>query len=120
MTVCDHCNQCKCEIGRGRTCPQFDVKKNPNAFEMWKREREEAAAKYAAEVWMGQRREHEFDCPIEECTIPRRERDILCVRHYKMLPHDYKKMLFEPDPVKLKANLAVVFGYIDDVDKPPR
>lgn len=40
--VCYHCNQCKCEIKRGRSCPGFDVKKNPEAFTRWKQKREEA------------------------------------------------------------------------------
>lgn len=33
---CEQCNQCKCDIGRKRICPGFDVKKDPIAFEHWK------------------------------------------------------------------------------------
>lgn len=112
--VCWNCNQCKCEIGRKRTCPYFDVKKNPQRFEEWKREREEDKTREAVEIWAGKSGDHLFDCPIEDCTIGRRERDILCVKHYKMIPYEYRQMLFEKDESKLRSNLAVVFGYIDD------
>jgi hypothetical protein len=30
---CPNCNQCKCEIGRRKRCPNFDTKKNSVAFQ---------------------------------------------------------------------------------------
>lgn len=39
--VCYYCNQCKCEIGRKKVCPSFDVRKNPQKFEEWKKDREQ-------------------------------------------------------------------------------
>lgn len=33
---CEQCNQCKCEIGRVRVCPQFDTKKHPQQHMRWK------------------------------------------------------------------------------------
>lgn len=38
---CEECSQCKCEIGRRRVCPGFNVKRYPKAFAKWKVRREE-------------------------------------------------------------------------------
>jgi len=40
--VCYWCNQCKCEIGRKRVCPGFNVKKDPKRFASWQLAREQA------------------------------------------------------------------------------
>lgn len=37
---CEQCNQCRCEIGKKRLCPQFDVKRDQVRFTRWNLELE--------------------------------------------------------------------------------
>lgn len=72
--LCGQCGQCRCETGRKRLCPGFNVKQFPAGYEHWKIDREierlEGIRDYARK--MATKKYREIWARIEELELEKK------------------------------------------------